>query len=212
MVRLLGLCRYDELYKIEKPSNKILIMPTWRHELSNADKKQFKESEYFKTYSHLLKSERLNSILEKYDYEVLFYPHMELQKFIDCFEGTDRVKIVHFSDSTVQSLLINSDVLITDFSSVFFDYAYMGKPMLFYQFDEESFRKNHYSEGYFNYSRDAFGDVVKTEDSLLSELNNILANGAAVEDKYMDRINAFFTLRDKNNSKRNFDAIEEIVK
>ena len=211
VVRLLGLCRYDDLYKIEKPSKKILIMPTWRYDLRKADKKQFEESEYFKTFSHLLKSEEFNAILEEYDYEALFYPHMELQKFIDSFKGTGRVKIIHFRDSTVQSLLINSDVLITDFSSVFFDYAYMEKPMMFYQFDEASFRKNHYGEGYFDYNRDAFGDVVQTEEALLSGLRKILSNKAAVEDKYMDRINSFFTLRDKDNSKRNFDAIKEIV-
>lgn len=211
VVKLLGLCRYDDLYKIEKPSKKILIMPTWRYDLRKADKKQFEESEYFKTFSHLLKSEEFNAILEEYDYEALFYPHMELQKFIDSFTGTDRVKIIHFRDSTVQSLLINSDVLITDFSSVFFDYAYMEKPMMFYQFDEASFRKNHYGEGYFDYNRDAFGDVVQTEEALLSGVRKILSNKAAVEDKYMDRINSFFTLRDKDNSKRNFDAIKEIV-
>ena len=211
VVRLLGLCRYDDLYKIEKPSKKILIMPTWRYDLRKADRKQFEESEFYKTYSSLLKSGQLNEMLEKYGYEALFYPHMELQKFIDCFEGTDRVKIISFRDSTVQSLLINSDILITDFSSVFFDYAYMEKPMIFYQFDEENFRKNHYGEGYFNYRRDAFGDVAATEDALLSGLRQILENGAVTEKKYMDRINAFFTLRDKKNCERNFNAIKELT-
>lgn len=210
VVRLLGLCRYDDLYKIEAPSKKILVMPTWRYNLSGADKRTFTESEYYKTFEGLLKSDRLKAILDKYNYELLFYPHIEMQKFIDCFSAEGRVKIMSFRDCTVQSLLINSDVLITDFSSVFFDYGYMEKPMIFYQFDEADFRKGHYSEGYFSYKTDAFGKVVYNENALLCELERILENNAETDSEYLDRINSFFTLRDKNNCKRNFDAIKEI--
>lgn len=211
VVRMLGLCRYDDLHKIDSPSRKVLLMPTWRYNLGGADKKTFLESEYYKTYESLLNSRALEKLLEKYDYELVFYPHIEMQKFIGCFSGSRRVKIKSFKDCTVQELLINTDVLITDFSSVFFDYAYMEKPMIFYQFDEERFRAQHYSEGYFSYERDAFGAIVYDEGSLLTELEKILQNGACMEDKYKKRVNAFFTLRDKNNSERNYLAIKEIA-
>lgn len=211
VVQLLGLCRFDDLYKIEKPSKKILVMPTWRYALKEADEKEFTESEFFQCYSALLRSEKLKELLIKYDYEILFYPHMELQKFIGCFTGGEHVRIMSFRDTTVQDLLINSDVLITDFSSVFFDYAYMEKPMLFYQFDEKKFRTGHYSEGYFNYRRDAFGSVVSDEAELLCELEKILEDGVQVEEKYLERINGFFSLRDTRCSERNFRAIEEVV-
>ncbi len=211
VVRMIGLCRYDDLYKIPSPSKKILVMPTWRYNLTGADKKTFMESGYYKAFSSLLASERLQSILERYDYELMFYPHMEMQKFIDCFKSGGRITVKSFRDCTVQELLINSDVLITDFSSVFFDYAYMEKPMIFYQFDEKSFRESHYGEGYFSYKTDAFGKVVYTEDDVLNELQSILENGARVSEEYLDRINRFFTLRDTRNCERNFAAIKEIV-
>lgn len=211
VVRMLGLCRYDDLYKIQKPSKKILVMPTWRYNLQGCDRRAFMESRYFKVFNMLLNGKRLKEILKEYDYELLFYPHIEMQKFIDCFKGSERVKIVSFKDSTVQNLLINSDVLITDFSSVFFDYGYMEKPMIFYQFDEEEFREQHYKEGYFSYRRDAFGKVVYDEKALLDELCAILENNARTDDEYLGRINDFFTLRDKNNCERNFCAIEEIA-
>ena len=141
VVQMLGLCRYDALYKNEQPTKKVLLMPTWRYNLQGADKKEFVKSEYYKVYSNFLASEKLKNVLEKYNYELLFYPHIEFQRFIDTFKGGEQVKIVTFNDSTVQNLLIKSDVLITDFSSVFFDYGYMEKPMIFYQFDKESFRQ-----------------------------------------------------------------------
>lgn len=211
VVRLLGLCRYDDLRKTPERTKKVLIMPTWRYNLQGADKNTFMESDYFKYFDELLKSERLKSILDKYGYEALFYPHIEMQGFIGCFTPCENVRIMSFNDCTVQSLLINSDVLITDFSSVFFDYGYMEKPMIFYQFDEESFRQGHYREGYFNYKRDAFGKVVYDLDAVLDELNRILLHNAETEKEYLERINGFFTLRDRDNSKRNFDAVKEIA-
>lgn len=211
VVQMLGLCRYDDLYKIKDRSKKILVMPTWRYNLRGTDRKGFLESRYFRTFDSLLKSDRLSEILEKYDYELLFYPHIELQKYVDCFSGSDRVKIMSFKDTTVQNLLINTDVLITDFSSVFFDYGYMEKPMIFYQFDEEEFRSQHYSEGYFSYRRDAFGEVVMEENELLDELGKILSSGCKMDKKYLDKVSEFFELKDRNNSERNFYAIKEIA-
>lgn len=211
VVKMLGLCRYDDLYKIKEPSKKILVMPTWRYNLRGAEVKEFMASSYYKSFNSLLNSERLRKLLEKYDYEMLFYPHIEMQDFIDCFNSSGRVKTVSFKESTVQSLLINTDILITDFSSVFFDYGYMEKPMIFYQFDERDFRKQHYSEGYFSYKRDAFGKVVYKEDTLIDELERILSNGCKIDEEYLKRIDNFFTLRDKKNSERNFNAIQEII-
>ena len=44
----------------------------------------------------------------------------------------------------------------------------------------------------------------------LDELDRILENGCVLDDKYRKRIDKFFTLRDENNSQRNFEAIKEI--
>ena len=40
VVQMLGLCRYDALYKNEQPTKKVLLMPTWRYNLQGADKKR----------------------------------------------------------------------------------------------------------------------------------------------------------------------------
>ena len=42
--------------------------------------------------------------------------------------------------------------LITDYSSVFFDVAYMKKNIIFYQFDNIKFQLEHYNKGYLNYN------------------------------------------------------------
>lgn len=213
IVELLGLCRYDYLVKNTEKSKKVLFMPTWRVNLQNISREEFLKSQYYTAVNSFLNSDDVEKVLEKHGYELLFYPHIEVQRFLDCFKTEKRhIKILGFDDITVQKLLIDCDVLITDFSSVFFDFGYMEKPMIFYQFDREEFRKHHYREGYFKYERDAFGIVTENEKDVIEELDKILEHDAATEKEYLDRINSFFTFRDRNNCKRNFEKIMEIVK
>ena len=92
-------------------------------------------------------------------------------KNVDSFDEiqNNSIIIAHKDDYDVQDLLIRSSVLVTDYSSVFFDFAYMGKPVIYYQFDEDEFRKNHYQEGYFSYREHGFGRVLKYENERLKE-------------------------------------------
>ena len=102
---------------------------------------------------------------------------------------------------------MESAVLITDFSSVFFDFAYMGKPEVFYQFDEERYRASHFKKGYFDYDSDAFGKVCRSEEDTVKETISILESGCSLSQVYRQRADEFFTLRDTNNSKRVFEEI-----
>ena len=208
ILELTGMCRYDNLKKTENPTKRILFMPTWRSKLRTGTKSAFEQSDYFKKYNSFLNSEKLEALLEKNGYELVFYPHYEIQRFLSSFESKNkRVKIADFKHNDVQDLLINSDILITDYSSVFFDYAYMRKPMVFFQYDEEEFRSGHYKEGYFNYRRDAFGAIAITEDEVISEVEKILENSLEPSAEYLARMNSFFSFNDAKNCERNFEAI-----
>ncbi|MCR4615788.1 MAG: CDP-glycerol glycerophosphotransferase family protein [Clostridiales bacterium] len=208
ILQLTGLCRFDNLKKTDALTHKLLFMPTWRSNLRTCNRHTFLESDYYKKYNSFLNSEKLSALLKEYDYELIFYPHHEVQRFIDCFKSDDpAVSIADFSNSDVQSLLINSDVLITDYSSVFFDYGYMRKPMVFYQYDEASFRAIQYKEGYFDYRRDGFGAVVETEDEAIDSLRHIFENDMQPDGEYLEKMNAFFIFNDANNCRRVYDAI-----
>ena len=208
VLQLTGLCRFDNLKKTETPTHKLLFMPTWRSVQRSIDKNTFMQSDYFKVYNAFLNSEALARLLERENYELIFYPHYEVHRFLDCFDTSlPRVKIADFAHNDVQDLLIHSDVLITDYSSVFFDYAYMRKPVVYYQYDENEFRTGHYGKGYFEYRRDGFGDVVETEAELMKSLERIFENHLEPEKLYLDRINAFFSFSDTENCRRNYEAI-----
>lgn len=212
-VQVLGLCRYDALVprNPRKAAKTILFMPTWRMDLQHAGRETFLNSTYFHACQSLLNSPLLGQILNDSGCRFLFYPHYEVQKFINLFSTQNPcIRILSFQ-ADVQKLLLEADILITDYSSISFDMAYMEKPMVFYQFDGGHFWSSHYRKGYFNDETDGFGPVALTEDALLGELLKILSNGGQMAPEFSARARRFFAYRDKNNCKRNFDAILKLA-
>jgi len=216
VVRYLGLCRFDKLASQPRGNEKVLLlMPTWRSYIQDGvfTDQHFMQTDYYRSFQSLLTSPRLAQLLEDHGYRLKFYPHHEVLRYLHCFRvAGERVEIVDPKKLGVQQALIEADALLTDYSSVFFDFGYMMKPVLHYQFDQEQFRRHHYQEGYFSYERDGFGPVCTEEDQLLDALAHLLAGQCRVEEPYRSRIEGFFYVRDSENCRRNFQAIEEIWK
>ena len=207
-VKYTGLARFDNLYNYKKDDKIILLIPTWRRWLNTKD--DFVESEYYKKLYSLINSKKLEKLLEKYDKYLYFYPHLSTQKFISCYKtNSGRVKVLSANNTNIQDLLKKGSLLITDFSSIFTDFAYMHKPIIYYQYDENEFYKKHYGneKSYFNFKKDGFGKVVNTEDELLKQLNLYIKNGYKEEDIYKKRIDNFFILHDRNNCERIYNSI-----
>ena len=112
----------------------------------------------------------------------------------------------------VQTLLKESAYLVTDFSSIAMDFAYMKKRLMYYQFDYDDFRKGQYAEGYFDYEKDGFGKVCYDQDEALLEIKNAAAEGFAQPEEYLIRENKFFDLCDGNNCGRTYNAVKELMK
>lgn len=216
-VKYLGLCRYDNLYNY-KEKNQILVMPTWRKWIgmtnkdSNSEKdiSNFIKSEYYNTYKSLLTNKKLNDLLEENNYNLIFYPHPEMQRFISLFNSESRrIIIANRKEENLQSLLKESKILITDYSSVAFDYGYMKKALIYYQFDDKRYCREHFESGYFDHKRDGFGPVVKNEDDLLLEIEKYIKN-IGNREMYVERATNFFKLHDNNNCMRHYEAIREL--
>ena len=217
-VQLLGLCRFDELLRYEETEKTILIMPTWRKWLSHPTEgtsfsqleKIFIQSEYYKRWSGLLSNPEFLQLIERHDFNVVFYLHREAQKYSKYFSSTnERIRIGTFPKDDVQVLLKKSAVLVTDYSSVAMDFALLDKPLFYYQFDYEIFRTGHLGEGYYDYQREGFGPVCQSESELLDALKVELENKSDKREYEVRRKN-FFTLKDRNNSKRTYEAIVSI--
>ena len=203
-----GLARFDALHDFEV-KKQILVMPTWRRWLDgvNSDK-QFINSEFFKAWNSFFHSDFVSST----SYEIAFFIHPKINKHIGAFgELPSNVKVYSSTKGdSLQELLKSSAILITDYSSVFYDFAYMKKPSLYYQFDEKQYFAEHYEKAFFDYRTDGYGPVVSLEERLLFELNKMV-NGGPLDDRYLSRINGSFVLNDKNNCERIYQSIVSLL-
>ena len=213
-VKLLGFCRFDGLHNFVAEKNVILVMPTWRSYLVRSHSgiqrseliNQFISTDYFKKWSEFLTSEKLNAMLSGSGCKIIFYPHRNMQIFLDKFKQlslSENIEIANPEELSVQQAMKNAACLITDYSSVFFDFAYMGKPVIFYQFDEEAFRAYQYSQGYFDYHNNPLGKWSGNLDDCLCQLSNEINCGFEKSDSALE----FFEFYDGDNCKRNYEAI-----
>ena len=221
---LSGFCRFDALHNLPAPKKQILIMPTFRswlrtsdsskHEASSEEMHLFKESDYFKFYGGLLSDDKLIDAAKENGYKIVFYLHYTFQPYTKAFApfASDVIGIAGRGEYDVQTLLKESAVLITDYSSVFFDFAYMHKPVIYAHFDKAEYREKHYKEGMFIYERDGFGPVCYGIDEVVSETQIVLANNCKLSEMYKKRVTEFFIPNDDHNCQRVYDAILNLDK
>lgn len=205
---LTGFARYD--YLVNNPENVITIAPTWRRELGihkEINYSLFEGSEYFKRYQELLTNERLIAKARECGYRIDFVLHPEMINYSECFDrfNNDVVRIIFPGEVNYSEIFEKSKLFITDYSSTLFDFAYLKKPEILYQFDKDKFFGKHYKKGYFDYDTDAFGDVIKTSQQVVDKVMYYFDNDFKMEQKYLDRVNSTFKYTDTNNSKRIID-------
>lgn len=218
VVKLTGLPRYD--YLVREKAELIVIMPTWREQLTNistysvdgirryAD--SFTDTKYFRFYQDLLNDSRLLGEIEKYGYKLFFMPHPNIMPVIDCFNKADGVEFGSINTS-YRSILSRAALVVTDYSSVVFDAAYLRVPVLYCQFDREEFFKAHvYRKGYFDYERDGFGEVEEDLPHIVDRIIEYVKMGCQWKEKYRRRVQEFYAFHDKRNSERVYKAILEL--
>lgn len=222
-VKLTGLPRYDRLLiNNNTKSKQILIMPTWRNSIVGtyiSGTERTRNPDFMKTnyarHWHGFMNHAILKELNDQGYQIVFAPHPSIQEYMDEFTVPDFIKIYSYSEGNIQSVFQNTSILITDYSSVAFDVAYLNKAILYYQFDyDEVFSSgNHtYKKGYFDYNRDGFGAVAYNETELLAALKDLVDNQAKVPDLYQTRIDKTFQFRDSNNCERVYQAILDLDK
>lgn len=182
---------------IPKDKKVILYAPTWRDD-------QYKVGTGY-TYQLGIDFDEFKKRFSK-DYVILFRTHYLVAEAIDLtkYEGFI-FNVSNYSD--INDLYIISDMIITDYSSVFFDYANLKRPMLFYMYDLDDY-KNNARDFYFGLE-ELPGPIVEKEEDLYKEIENIDKYWDTYKEKY-DKFNKKFNyLDDKDSSKR---VLNKIIK
>lgn len=219
-VKLTGLPRHDALIRDLGDDTKIMIMPTWRRSLvgdptgvgmDRQKSTRLLDSDFFQRWKSVVHSERLRRMADQHGKTILFCPHPNLAAYIDDF---DLPAYIETRDPrrppSLQEALRESSILVTDYSSIAFEAAYLQRPVLYYQFDRDSFYSDGhlFGTGYFDFDRDGFGPVSADEAALLDGLQDVLEGREHPE--YSRRRTDTFPFRDGRCCERVYQAITEL--
>lgn len=182
-------------YKVQlglpKDKKVILYAPTWRDdEYHSSGKYKFKIQ---------MDLERMKESLGD-EYIVLLRMHYFISDNMDVspYKGF----VYDFSKyDDIAHLYLVSDILITDYSSVFFDYANTKRPILFFTYDLEKYRDT-LRGFYLDFENDAPGPLVKTTDEIIDSIQNIESVKVAYHAKYDSFYEKFCRWEDGNATER----------
>lgn len=176
--------------KIPKDKKVILYAPTWRdnqHTLEMGNTLDI-EKHFFRF---------LDQIGEEYVVIVRLHYLIASKVDLSAYQG----RVFNFSSlDDINQLYVISDILITDYSSVFFDYANLHRPVLFYMYDLEEY-STQVREFYIDLE-ELPGPILKTQEELLDAVSDIENIEKEYREKYQKFCDVYNYLDDGMASKR----------
>jgi glycosyltransferase involved in cell wall biosynthesis len=217
-VRLGGFPRYDKWLEPMETENMVFVMPTWRADLVGAwDGKgqrrernpDFYSSNFVKMWADFFGDPQLKDILQAYGYRIVFFSHPGFEDYVEDLPFPDFVEKRSKRHGSIINVMQRSKVMITDFSSVAYDMAYMGKPVLYYQYERKAdfVQSQVWKSGYIDYETMGFGPVCRDKGKLFAELEKTLEGGCAVAPFYTERVKQTFAYHDQGCCQRAFEFI-----
>jgi len=199
-----GAPRFDGL--VSEADKVILFAPTWWSAINDAKPgSDFEVSEYFQIYNSLLRDTRLLTLHDELGYRFQFLLHPLFSKYASSFETIPCIEVLRGNQVEYEPVLRHASVMVTDYSGVQFDFAYMRKPIVY--FHHPTLRHHYQESRVFSYSRDGFGPICTSELTLVESLIEIAHRHSPMDTTYRSRANAFFAFEDHNNCKRIYDAL-----
>ena len=204
-----GMPRYDDL--VDDSRRQILFAPTWRPSLTGkslgggvaAYNPRFKDSEYYKLYNQVMNDRRVLDAARANGYKIKMFLHPTLSAQTVDFESNDVVEALSCTeDIDYVTIMRQSDLMVTDFSSVQYDFAYMRKPVVYYHDPVLPY----WRVVDFDYASIGFGEICTNADELALTLVDYMNNDCRMKDKYIKRVQEFFVHDDRLAGKRLYEA------
>ena len=190
--------KIKEDLKLPKDKKIVLYAPTWRDdEYYDAGKMHFELN---------LKLDQLQEAIGD-EYIILIRTHYFVADKLNLNPYKGFAFDVSKYDDIAELYLI-SDILITDYSSVFFDFANLKRPILFYTYDLEKY-ENVLRGFYIDIHTEVPGPLLKTTDEVIDSILNIEDLKKEYASKYDEFYERFCGIEDGNASKRIIDEIRK---
>jgi glycosyltransferase involved in cell wall biosynthesis len=215
---LTGFPRHDELLRsgARAAPRTLAILPTWRSFLPKGQSTvdtggdpEFLNSRFFKEWFALLHHPGLKALAGKHGLQIKFAPHRLVARQLAQMEMPAHVEFVDVQNNfRYQELIAESRLALSDYSSVLTEFAYILRPVVYFQFDREEFFGGQHTlgAGYFDYDQDGFGAVGQGVDEVLGHIEAVLEDREDAE--YAQRRKAFFAFRDGRCCERVWQAVQ----
>lgn len=174
--------REKELLGIPEGKKVILYAPTFRDNSHDG-------SGY--VYDTHINFERLRAELGE-EYIILFRAHYFIANSFDFGKYEGFIYDVSRIDDITPMYLI-SDILVTDYSSVSFDFANLKRPIMFYMYDLDEYADS--IRGFYFSVNELPGDIIRTEDELISSIKKCSSSVFKPDERY-ERFNSKFNCID----------------
>lgn len=189
------------------PSKQILVCPAMRRgfaKYSRIGYQNFTTEQLYSVFNSFITNNKILSALHQNGCTLVLILPEEFAKNEYLWNKSDYVTVSSFEDLGYKETIEKSAMLITDYSNVAFDFAYMRKPIIYYQNPSVSLQNNISS---FSYYEEGFGEVVTDLDELVEKTISMIKSGFEVSAEYLKRRTEFFAFDDKDNCKRIANAI-----
>lgn len=193
-----GFPRYDRLEDLRNLEKyKILYMPTYRKGIKNSD--DFLNSKFYLNTKSLLEKLSTNEKIE-----INFILHKEFKKYTKYYLNKN-IKF-YYDYSSINELVNSSNLLITDYSSICFDFLFLEKPIIFYLSDsisEKTFKEAPYINSFEIFK--AF--IFKEQEQVCSIINDFIKNPNLKKAEIEQIRKIFFKYKDRRNCERLFKIL-----
>ena len=211
--RLTGLPRFDRLLEVggrhdAAHRDLVLVAPTWRRWLRGTP--DLADTKFVRCWTELLASSALAEACAGAGATLAFLPHPRLPA-LPTRDLPSHVRVLDRAEADVDELVARARVVVTDYSSIAFDAAYLERPVVYLQFDADvALTGGHVGRhGWFHYERDGFGPATGSAGAAAEAIRAALDHGAGPAAPYDERMAAAFDVRDGGCSDRVIAALRE---
>lgn len=199
---ILGIPRWDMLVRAQSRQKSIFVMFTWRKTFLQRWRKAYpadeESSEYFKKIYAFMNNPQLQKLLVENNVKMKFAMHHALVD-LAALEFPNFANIETVMPTNVSKHIGTADLLITDYSSIAFDFLFLNTPVIFYRPDFNDMKLCEDDLIDFNNAKnqdEKLFNICYDQDSTIALLQHYIRNGFLLEDENKDKAAKMFAVRE----------------
>ena len=207
-IPVIGLPRWDKLKKLHHKQKTIFMMYTWRTSFGSSYAERYglplRLTKYYKGIQSLINDSRFNDLLKNHNVKLIYTLHHSMLNQVDNPEASKFSNIEYVPCEKISKYIKKSDLFITDYSSLFFDFAFLNIPIVFYRpdFDDTTLLKLDREDMIHAKSMDKYlANICYDKDSAIDTIEKYILNNFVLEKEVQEKYKKLFKHKDNITSK-----------